>query len=98
MNASQLSGLGRQLVSDGIVDEQAALEATTRSRKENRPFISVLLEVSDASAAKVAHSAAMEFGLPLVDVSKMDFSALPDDIVSDKLVEKYHVIPLHKRG
>src|SRR5690606_13841684 len=28
----------------------------------------------------------------------LDLSALPDDIVSDKLVEKHHVIALHKRG
>lgn len=98
MNASQLSGLARQLVTDGIVDEEAALTATNTSRKDSRPFISVLLEQSGASAALVARSASREFGLPLVDVVAMDFSALPDDIVSDKLVEKYHVMPLHKRG
>ncbi len=98
MNASQLSGLARQLIADGVVDEDAALEANAISRKQNRPFISVLLETSGASAAKVAYSAAKEFGLPLVDVSKINLTQIPDNIVADKLVEKHHVIPLHKRG
>jgi type IV pilus assembly protein PilB len=98
MNASQLSGLARQLVTDNIIDEEEAINATETSKKEGRPFISVLVEQSNASALHVASSAAREFGLPLIDVAALDLSALPDDIVADKLVEKHHVMPLHKRG
>lgn len=98
MNAIQLSGLARQLVADNIIDEETAAKASQTSKKENRSFVTVLLEQSSVSASQVASSASKEFGLPLIDVNALDLSALPDDIVSDKLVEKHHVIPLHKRG
>ncbi len=98
MNAAQLSGLARQLVNNKIVEEEAAIKATEISRKEGRPFISVLLEESSASASQVASAAAIEFGLPLLDITAMDLSAIPEDLVADNLVEKHHVIPLHKRG
>ncbi len=98
MNASQLSGLARQLVADGIIDEESAINANDISNSEKRPFISVLLEQSSATAKDIAGSASREFGLPLVDIASIDLSGLADDIVSDKLVEKHHVMPLHKRG
>jgi type IV pilus assembly protein PilB len=98
MNAPKLSGLARQLVNNQVVDEESAIRASEISKSDKKPFITVLLEESDASAYQIANSAALEFGIPLVDVGSMDLSGLPENLVADNLIEKHHVIPLHKRG
>ena len=98
MNSPLLTGLARHLVNNNIVDEETALEAQKVAQKTAKPFISVLLQQSDASSAQIAISASLEFGLPLVDISSFDFSALPENLVADKLIEQHHVLPLHKRG
>ena len=53
---STLSGLPRRLVQDGIVTEEAVLEANDAARKAKEPLVSYLVanELADSRAVAVA--------------------------------------------
>jgi len=98
MVSSNLSGLARQLVSDNIINDEMAHTVLTESKEQELPFIKVLLEKSEVSSLEVANSAIQGFGLSLLDLDGLDKNNLPQDLVSDDLIERHHAIPLFRRG
>ncbi|MCZ6887855.1 MAG: type IV-A pilus assembly ATPase PilB [Gammaproteobacteria bacterium] len=93
-----LSGLARRLVEDGIIDADAAHEASTESRKNGVPFVSYLVENGLAESRAIAVSASEEFGVPIFDLSSFDITSVPADLVKEKLVRQHHAMPLVRRG
>ncbi|KAK0329283.1 hypothetical protein LTR94_037452, partial [Friedmanniomyces endolithicus] len=49
-------------------------------------------------AAHLAAANAVEFGMPLFDVSTFDASQNAMSLVSEELLRKHNVLPLFKRG
>ena len=94
----KLNGLPRKLVIDGLLDEEAAINALTASVKEKVSFTSYLVSNNILSATKIAMETSKEFGLPVFDLDAIDLEAIPRDIVDDKLIKKHHALPLYKRG
>ena len=94
----RLQGLSRKLVNDGLIDEEKAIAAIKGAREEKITFTQYLVDHKVLSAKKIAMEASVEFGLPVFDLSALDMEAVPKDLVSDKLIEKHHVLPLFKRG
>ena len=94
----KLNGLPRKLVIDGLLDEEAAINALTASVKEKVSFTSYLVSNNILSATKIAMETSKEFGLPVFDLDAIDPEAIPRDIVDDKLIKKHHALPLYKRG
>lgn len=61
-------------------------------------FLSGLPKRKLVSAAQLAAANAVEFGMPLMDVSVFDANQNAVKLVSEELLQKYQVLPLFKRG
>ncbi|MDJ0919201.1 MAG: type IV-A pilus assembly ATPase PilB [Woeseiaceae bacterium] len=95
---TNLAGLPRRLVQDGIVTEQQLLEATEAARSDKISLVAYLVNQDMADARAIAVAASHEFGVPLLDLD-----AIEDDLdvvraVKADLITKHRVLPLVRRG
>ncbi len=95
---SNLSGLPRRLVQDGIVSEETVLEATEAAKKEKTPLVAFLVANEMADARAVAVAASHEFGVPMLDLDAIEIDLECLRAVDQKLLNKHRVLPLIKRG
>lgn len=95
---SNLSGLPRRLVQDGIITEAVVQEATAAARKEKLGLVAYLVANEKADSRAIAVAASHEFGVPLLDLDSIDIELETLRAVDQKLVSKHRVLPLIKRG
>jgi len=95
---TQLSGLAKRLVIDGLLEEEQASEAQAKALKSREPFVTYLVENSMVASSAIASSACHEFGVPLFDLASMDLEAAPVALVDEKLIRQHHTLPLFRRG
>jgi len=95
---SNLAGLPRRLVQDGIVSEEQLQDASEAAKKERLPLIAYLVSSELAEARAVAVAASHEFGVPLLDLDAVDIDLDVIRAVDQKLITKHRVLPLVKRG
>src|SRR5210317_1579917 len=95
---SNLAGLPRRLVQDGIVSEEQLQDATESAKKERMPLIAYLVSENLANARAVAVAASHEFGVPLLDLDAVEIDIDVIRAVDQKLITKHRVLPLVKRG
>jgi len=93
-----LTGLARKLVMDGLLEEEAALQAHQDALKKKIPFVSFLVENDMVPANKIALAASQEFGVSLIDINAVDIDADVTKLVKEELIKKNHALPLFKRG
>jgi hypothetical protein len=68
----KLTGFSRRLVENGLLSEEVAVEALSKSRQENVSLVSHLVKRKLASSLDIAMAAAEEFGTPLLDLDAFD--------------------------
>jgi len=95
---SNLAGLPRRLVQDGIISEEQLQEAGEAAKKERLPLIAYLVGQELAEARAVAVAASHEFGVPLLDLEAVEMDVDVVRAVDQKLITKHRVLPLVKRG
>ena len=95
---SNLAGLPRRLVQDGIISEEQLQEAGEAAKKERLPLIAYIVGQELADARAVAVAASHEFGVPLLDLDAVDIDLDVIRAVDQKLITKHRVLPLVKRG
>jgi type IV pilus assembly protein PilB len=95
---SNLAGLPRRLVQDGIVSEEQLQDATEAAKKERLPLIAYIVSEGMANARAVAVAASHEFGVPLLDLDAVDIDLDVVRAVDQNLISKHRVLPLVKRG
>ena len=95
---SNLAGLPRRLVQDGIISEEKLQEATEGAKKERLPLIAYLVGEELANARSIAVAASHEFGVPLLDLDAVEIDLDVVRAVDQKLITKHRVLPLVKRG
>jgi len=95
---SQLSGLAKRLVIDGLLDEEQAAKAQEKALKKREPFVSYLVENKLLDGSTIASAACQEFGVPLFDLSAMELENAPVSLVEERLIRQHHALPLFKRG
>ncbi|MEM7277417.1 MAG: type IV-A pilus assembly ATPase PilB [Pseudomonadota bacterium] len=95
---SNLSGLPRRLVQDGIVTEDAINEGAEFARDKKVSLVSALVSNGQADARAVAVAASHEFGVPLLDLDAMEVDLDVVRSVDQKLISKHRVLPLSLRG
>ncbi len=93
-----LGGLPRRLVTEGILDENVALDAANQASKAKQPFISYVVQNKLAKAHVLANIAAQEFGVPLFDIEAMDQDLIPKELVDEAIIRQHRTMPLFKRG
>ena len=94
----QLTGLARKLVVDGLISEDSALRAFAEAIQEKTSFVNHIVRKNLADATDIAHTAAHEFGMPLLDIGAIEIEKEVVKLVSEKLIRQHRVLPLHKRG
>ncbi|SHK36331.1 type IV pilus assembly protein PilB [Marinobacter antarcticus] len=93
-----LTGLARRFVDDGLLEEAIAKDAFVQASQNRIPLITYLTQNKLADSSKLAFSAAMEFGVSVLDLSSFMPEMMPDKVVDEKLVRKHNALPLYKRG
>ncbi len=95
---TNLAGLPRRLVQDGIIAEDRLQEATEAAKKERLPLIAYLVGADLADPRAIAVAASHEFGVPLLDLEAVEIDLDVVRSVDQKLISKHRVLPLVKRG
>ena len=95
---SNLAGLPRRLVQDGIISEEKLHEAIGAAKKDKLPLIAYLVGADLADARAVAVAASHEFGVPLLDLDAIEIDLEVVRTVDQKLITKHRVLPLVQRG
>ncbi len=93
-----LSGLAGRLVRDGLIPEASARDAVEAARKARHPLVTHLVSEHLIAARDLAHAAAIEFGVPLLDLDALDVDPAAVKLVKEKLIRHHQVLPLLKRG
>ena len=97
-NLVGITGLARRLVQDGALDEVAARDAMAKATAARQPLPTWFAQNKVVSPPQLAAANAVEFGMPLFDVSVFDASQNAMSLVSEELLRKHNVLPLFKRG
>jgi type IV pilus assembly protein PilB len=93
-----LTGLARRFVDDGLLDEATAKDAFIQASQNRIPLITYLVQNNLANSSGLAFSAAMEFGVSVLDLSSFMSEMMPERAVDEKLIRKHNALPLYKRG
>jgi type IV pilus assembly protein PilB len=97
-NSPRFTGFIRRLVEDGLVSTENMHIAVTNAKKSNQDIVPYLIENLKLKPLVIAEKISEEFGEPLFDLSTYDSSHILKDIVEDKLVTKFRILPIFKRG
>lgn len=97
-NLVGITGIARRLVQDGALDEAAARDAMAKAGAAKQPLPQYFAEKKLVTSAQLAAANALEFGMPLLDVTVFDPNQSAISLVSEELLRKHHVLPLFKRG
>ena len=95
---TNLAGLPRRLVQDGIVTEKKLIEATVAAKEQKLTLVSYLVNEDIADSRSIAVAASHEFGVPLLDLDAIEVDLDVVRSVDQKLINKHRVLPLVKRG
>ncbi|HHW4680062.1 MAG TPA: type IV-A pilus assembly ATPase PilB [Xylella taiwanensis] len=97
-NLVGITGIARRLVQDGSIEEATARTAQDQATAAKVPLPQWLIDKKLVSAAKLAAANALEFGMPLLDVSAFDPNHSAMSLINEDLLLKHQVLPLFKRG
>lgn len=97
-NTLRLTGFMRRLVEEGHLSEQTALSALENAGKQKEDIVHYLVNQTNFSSLTIAEAISQEFGEPLFDLNAFDKSLLLKEIVDEKHVRNYRMVPLLQRG
>ncbi|WP_460812636.1 type IV-A pilus assembly ATPase PilB [Luteimonas pelagia] len=97
-NLVGITGIARRLVLDGVLGEAEAREAMDEAQQARKPLARWISDKKLVTPAQLAAANAIEFGMPLFDVTAMDPAQSAIKLVSEDLVRKHEALPLYKRG
>ncbi|MFT4728807.1 MAG: type IV pilus assembly protein PilB [Granulosicoccus sp.] len=95
---TSLNGIARQLVSNDLVDEATAIEATEISRTQGKEFISALIDTGSVNATAIAQYVASDFGLSCFDLNSLEIEGIPKEYLNKELLKTQNAVPIAKRG
>ncbi|MFU9045271.1 type IV-A pilus assembly ATPase PilB [Acinetobacter tibetensis] len=94
----RFTGFIRRLVEDGIVSTENMQTAVSSAKKANQDIVPYLIENLKLKPIVIAEKISEEFGEPLFDLSTYDSAHILRDVVEDKLITKFRVLPIFQRG
>lgn len=97
-DAVSLSGLARQIVLAGLLDEKTAQQATNQAQRNQLSLVTYLVQNKLVKSRPLAELAADQFGIAYFDLSALDKESQPRDLVSEKLIRQHRVLPLWRRA
>ncbi len=94
----RLSGLSRRFINDGLLTEEAAINAQEKAKETKQSLVHYLVSNNILASNVIASSASEEFGLPLFDLETMNFELAATDLVKEELINQHNALPLYKHG
>ncbi|WP_312380023.1 type IV-A pilus assembly ATPase PilB [Pseudomonas oryzihabitans] len=91
-------GLAKKLVEANLLSEILAQKAQASAKEKRIPLVTYLVQEKLVKSRPLAELAALEFGVPFLDLAAIEKDLLPKDIVNEKLMQQHHFLPLSKRG
>jgi type IV pilus assembly protein PilB len=95
---SALSGVARVLVHAGKLNSKTAEELVRAAREKRSSFVASVISAGGVTSADLAHTLSTALALPLLDLSAIDATKLPRNVIESKLASQYQVVVLGKRG
>ena len=95
------TGLAWRLVRDQLITEEGVQNAFADALKNKIPLVPYLVDKKLVDSTAIAKAASDEFGIPLFDLDSIEPEDIPSklfDAKLEELIQKHHVLPLHKRG
>ena len=92
------SGLARCLIESDTLTEKDAIVYVEEAAKNKVSLIHYLVVNKLVDQKTIASKASAEYGVPFFDLDAIDPKNLPIKLVNEKLIRKYNVLPLLKRG
>ncbi|WP_122898917.1 type IV-A pilus assembly ATPase PilB [Acinetobacter sp. B51(2017)] len=96
--APKFTGFIRRLVDDGVISAEAMQQAILSAKKTEQDIVPFLIDHLNIPPYAIAEKISQEFGEPLFDLNAYDSSNLITDLIEDKLILKYRVLPIYQRG
>ncbi len=93
-----LPGLAKKMISKGLLTEGAAMEVMRNALQENRSFYLQSIEQNSVPVTDACAIASEEFGIPMLELDCLNTELAPLQLVSEKAIDKHHVLPLYLRG
>jgi type IV pilus assembly protein PilB len=94
----QLSGLAGRLVAESLISPQDAMDAQQDAVAEHMHFVQFLVEKKNVDGNRLAEVASHEFGVPLFDITSLNWDSIPTGLVEPELIAKHHALPIYHRG
>jgi type IV pilus assembly protein PilB len=82
------------LVKNNILSAQTAQSLINNAKQENISFITYLLISKNLSYATIAEQSAIFFDLKTINLTNIDISKLPLNLIDKNLIEQYTILPL----
>ncbi|OEC32566.1 type IV pilus assembly protein PilB [Pseudomonas cuatrocienegasensis] len=99
MNDSvSLTGLAKQMVQAGLLDEKAAQQAHQQAQRNQLSLVTYLVQNRLATSRALVELASEQFGIAYLDLNTLDKEVQPKELISEKLVRQHRVLPLSRRG
>ena len=93
-----LSGLARQLVEAGLLDEKKASDAVLRAKQNATSLVSWLVQNKLVKSDTLMRLAGEQFGIPYFDLKAINPEVFPKELINEKLARQYRALPLYKHG
>ena len=93
-----LAVLGRVLVASGKLDNATAQKAIKSAQGNRKSLIAELVDSGAMRPLTIAQALAQAFSVPLLDVSAINLSALPDKLLDARICKEYQLLVLGKRN
>ena len=98
LSLAGLTGMARRLVSEGLLPEEDARKAMSDSAQHKVPLGAWLLDRNLVENAQLTRVLSLEFGMPMMDVTTLNPTTMPLDLISEALITKHQALPLFRRG
>jgi len=95
---SKLHGFARRLVAEGLMEEQAAIEAGIEASKHGMTVLAWMVKNKGLDPDALVNAASVEYGVPIIDIQAVDLSIAPISLVDENLIQKHNAFPLYLRG
>ncbi|WP_108649263.1 type IV-A pilus assembly ATPase PilB [Dongshaea marina] len=98
MNASTSSGLAISLAASSLITEDNAKRYCLEAKHQHKPLVSYLVDSEIIESEQLAQFCEQEYGIPLLDLEAFNLDEIPQKFINEKLIEKYHALPIYTQG
>ena len=92
------SGIADRLVSEQLISPAGVAEISEQAQVQGLTLIQELISGNYVDSALLASIISEEYGVPLLDLSRVVEEHFPVDLVPQSLIRKHRVLPLYRRG